>query len=63
MDKDWNLISVKEASEILGVKPSTIHGWLFKKTMPFPYYQINKRTIRFKKTEVVAYLESIRQGE
>jgi len=58
---DWNMINAKQAAEILGVKVGTIHTWMFNKKIPFPYYKISTRVIRFKRTEVLAYLESIRK--
>lgn len=58
-----NMITIKEAAEILGVKHSTINGWMFKKTMPFPFYRLNTRCIRFKKQEILDYIEKAKSNE
>lgn len=61
MEYDWNLITAKEAAKILGVKPSTISGWIFRGKLPFPMYKVGTRCLRFKRTEIVEYLETIRK--
>ena len=60
---NWNLIKLNEAADMLSVKPQTLRNWIFKGTCPLPYYKINERTIRFKKTEVESFLEEIRYGK
>lgn len=60
MEKDWNLIDIKEVAEILGIAPTTIRGWIQMKKMPFPMYRIAPHTIRFKRTDVLEYLEKVR---
>lgn len=62
MDENWNLIGTKEVADILGVKHSTVNGWMFRNAMPFPYYKVSPRCIRFKKTEVLEYLKKIKNG-
>lgn len=61
MDDNWNMITVTQAAGILGVKPSTINGWIAKNKAPFPFYK-DGRYVRIKKTDVVAYLQRIRNG-
>lgn len=52
------MLTIKEVAKLLGIAPNTINGWIFKKTMPFPYYRINNNAIRMKEEDVVAYIES-----
>lgn len=61
MDKDWNLIKVSDVAKILGIAPQTIHTWVWKDKCPFPVYRIGDKCIRFKRTEIEAYLEQIRK--
>lgn len=63
MNDDWNLITAKEAAEILHIKPSTISGWIFRNKLPFPVYRIGTRMLRFKRTDIIAYLEKIRNEQ
>lgn len=63
MNDDWNLINAKEVAQILHIAPSTINGWIYHNRMPFPVYKIGTRTLRFKKTDVVAYLERIKNEQ
>lgn len=51
------MIAIKDVAKILGVQPSTIHGWIFRKKVPFPMYKLNERCIRFKKQDILDYLE------
>jgi len=51
------MTDVKEAAKILGVSHSTINGWMFRKCLPFPFYKIHARCIRFNKSDVIKYLE------
>lgn len=57
-----DLINVKEAAEILGIKHSTLNGWIFRNSVPFPFYRVNTRCIRFKKQDVVNYLEGVKHN-
>ena len=59
MEKD-EMIAIKDVAEILGVRPSTIHGWIFRNKMPITMYKLNERCIRFKKQDVLNYLEGVK---
>jgi len=48
MDKEF--MNVKELTEYLGVKRSTVYSWSHKNLLP--YYKMNNRTLFFKKNEV-----------
>lgn len=63
MNDDWNLISANEAAKILSITPGTISSWIFYKKLPFPVYKIGTRTLRFKKTDIIAYLERIKKEQ
>ncbi|MCQ2574531.1 MAG: helix-turn-helix domain-containing protein [Alphaproteobacteria bacterium] len=54
------LLSIKDVSAMLGISANTINGWIFKKTMPIPYYHINGRSIRFKEEDIKAYIDSVK---
>lgn len=51
------LLNVKEAAEILGVKPSWIYGNVHQGTLPFPAVYVG-RYLRFKQSDVQAYIET-----
>ena len=59
MKEDWNLISTKECADILNVKQSTITSWIRNNRCPFPHIYLTSRIIRFKKTDVQAYLRKL----
>jgi len=35
MNREHELLSVEEAADYLGVKKSTIYGWIFRRKVPF----------------------------
>ena len=49
------LLTAKQVSEILEVKPKTVYEWVGKKEIP--YVKIG-RLVRFKKSEVFQWIES-----
>ncbi len=55
MEKE--LISIREASGLLGVAETTLRDWLYQKRLPF--YRLG-RAIRLKKEDVVKFRERAR---
>ena len=54
---EYQLITIKEASKILGVTPRTLEYWRQTEQGP-PYYRLPVRRIRYKKSAVEAWAES-----
>jgi excisionase family DNA binding protein len=52
-------LNIEELSEYLGIKKSTLYAKVAKRQVP--YYKID-RLIRFKKTEIDRWVESLRQA-
>lgn len=55
------IITTKDVAQILGIKPATLYGWIFRKKVPFPMYKLNERCIRFKKADILDYLEKAKK--
>ena len=55
MEKE--LMSVREASGLLGVAETTLRDWLYQKRLPF--YRLG-RAIRLKKEDIVKFREKAR---
>lgn len=53
-----NYISIEEAAEYLGVKPSTIRTWI--KTKALPAHKIGGKLWKFKRSEID---EWVKRGE
>lgn len=51
-----NYISIEEAAEYLGVKPSTIRTWI--KTKEMPAHKIGGKLWKFKRSEIDAWVDS-----
>lgn len=51
-----NYISIEEAAEYLGVKPSTIRTWIKVKDMPA--HKIGGKLWKFKRSEIDAWVKS-----
>ena len=58
MEKE--LMSVREASGLLGVAETTLRDWLYQKRLPF--YRLG-RAIRLKKEDIVKFREESRVEE
>lgn len=54
-EQSENLISFKEAADLLGVAPITIRKWTSDKLIPF--YKLG-RSVRFSKTELMEWVRS-----
>ena len=50
-----NYISIEEAAEYLGVKPSTIRTWIKSKNMPA--HKIGGKLWKFKRSEIDAWVD------
>ena len=55
MEKE--LLSIREASLLLGVAETTLRGWLYQKRLPF--YRLG-RAIRLKEKDIVSFREKAR---
>ena len=55
MEKE--LLSIREASGLLGVAETTLRDWLYQKRLPF--YRLG-RAIRLKKEDIVKFREEAR---
>ncbi len=55
MEKE--LLSIREASGLLGVAETTLRDWLYQKRLPF--YRLG-RAIRLKKEDIVKFRENSR---
>ena len=55
MKLNSNLLTVKEAAELLNTKVSFIRSALFKKEIPF--YRIGKKLIRFDRNELLNWIK------
>ncbi len=55
MEKE--LLSIREASGLLGVAETTLRDWLYQKRLPF--YRLG-RAIRLKKTDILGFREEAR---
>lgn len=54
------LINIKAASQMMGVTPATIYARLKAKVPGFPQpVRLSSRCTRFRRREVVAYVESL----
>ena len=53
------MLSRAEVAEILGVRPQSISQAIWRGKMPIPYYKTGN-FIRFKESDVTAYLESVK---
>jgi len=51
-----NYISIEEAAEYLGVKPSTIRTWI--KTKDMPAHKIGGKLWKFKRSEIDKWVDS-----
>ena len=58
-DNNVDLINTHKAAELLGVKVGTLYSLVFRKEIPF--YRISKRIIRFKESEIRAYIHSCQE--
>jgi excisionase family DNA binding protein len=58
MEKE--LMSIREASGLLGVAETTLRDWLYQKRLPF--YRLG-RAIRLKKEDIVKFREESRVEE
>ena len=58
MEKE--LLSIREASGLLGVAETTLRDWLYQKRLPF--YRLG-RAIRLKKEDIVKFREESRVEE
>ncbi len=55
MEKE--LLSIREASGLLGVAETTLRDWVYQKRLPF--YRLG-RAIRLKKEDIVSFREKAR---
>lgn len=51
------LLTREEAAKILGIRPNTLNIWKMKGKPCPPHYKING-SVRFKKSDVLAFIES-----
>jgi excisionase family DNA binding protein len=51
------LLSIREASELLGIAETTLRDWLYQKKLPF--YRLG-RAIRLKNEDIVRFREGSR---
>jgi len=58
MDKEF--LTIKELSEYLKIKPSTLYSWV--KTGEIPHYRIHKM-VRFGKEEIDSWMESHKEND
>ena len=54
-------LNLEEVAECLGVKISTVYTYIRSTENPLPSFQINKKTIRVKKSELDDWLENYRK--
>lgn len=51
------LVDQDAAAKILQVKPHTLTNWRCTKRYPIPYYKIGRRNIRYRVSDLLAFLE------
>lgn len=51
-----NLVTYREAAELLGIAPSTLRVWTSQKRVPF--YKLNNKATRYSPSELKTWLES-----
>lgn len=56
------LLNTKQVAALLGIKPHTLEVARCEGTNDIPYHKF-KRSVRYKKAEIEAYLESTQVGE
>lgn len=56
-------LKTEEVAELLNVNPETINNYRRRKANPIPFYKIAGGAVRFKWSEVEAWLEKQRSGE
>lgn len=49
-----DLITVEQFASIFSVAPATVYAWVHQKRIPF--YKPNARMLRFKRSEIEAYM-------
>ncbi len=52
-----HLLSTKEAAKFLGVAPQTLQLWRMDKTHPLPYVKFNTRLLRYRMTDLIAWVD------
>jgi excisionase family DNA binding protein len=57
MDESPRMLNRQEAADFLGVTPQTMLRWDNKGIGP-KFYRLGKRIIRYKKSDLMAWLES-----
>lgn len=53
-----SLLCYADAALLLEVRPSTLRGWVQRRHIP--HLRLGDRTVRFQRTELIAWLESHR---
>ena len=60
MNTQTDLLNDVTAAELLGIKPRTIRIWRAKRGIP--HFRITNKEIRYKKSDIIAWLEGFRKG-
>ncbi len=55
---DDSLLSYREVATLLGVKVGTLYCWVHRRHMP--HVRLGKRVVRFRRDEIVAWLDANR---
>ncbi|WP_145495596.1 helix-turn-helix domain-containing protein [Yersinia massiliensis] len=53
----------KEAAAELGVSPQTLANWACSGSVPIPFYKVGKKKVIYHKSDLDAYLASVRQTQ
>lgn len=53
----------KEAAAELGVSPQTLANWASSGRVPIPFYKVGKKKVIYHKSDLDAYLASVRQTQ
>ena len=52
------LMTTVEVAELLHVSPGTVENWRYKNMGP-PFVRLNGRFVRYRRTDVVAFLDGL----
>lgn len=57
---DEALLTRDEAARFLRIKPQTLRNWALKDPMPIPFYKLGGWHVRYKKSDLLEYVNNRR---
>ena len=52
-----HMLTTEQAAEVLGMSPATLNTWRCTRKHMLPYVKVGQRCVRYRMTDLLAYLD------